>query len=693
MASFFLLFALLSNMLYIPCYFYVRNITRGNALEYYQQKLEDGVRSLDTSLTAMSNLQTLLNQDALFLMMGYVRSELDSASLVKIRNSVRAYLLPYDMVAETGLAMGDDILFTRNRIYYQREQLTVDKFFSCRGLSTAEYVRQFTGASCVLPAMVFDSVDYGAYKAFTVAWRWSRANDIYLFSTFPIKNVFALMADQGVLSSGFVSISLGDTLIATSGAELTSDYELLTATASAVELTVSLQIPNSYIEQDLAQLLRLVQIFLMIVALATAVWIALLAIAAARPLNRITDALYNSKHLSSEPGGKGTAAELAEWIKKLDSRLTNYEDIIAAQQENLRIHTLEKALYRGLYNQESREAFCAAYPVFPKRWRMALVQYGPEETGVDDSRLTLLFTECLHQELPGAILLPTDNDTLLVILSNEEGQDPAQMLEKLRVTIKARYGLLFSFTLSDAFDGPASLAGAYQQMEYESNTLPAASAPQREKPPLSLQQLQTMYMALSCGDEKAALSLLENAASSPALGQDFFLSKHTYQMIANMLVTVKLESSCDLNDIPIPPFSHGDIRKLYTEELPHCFSRIAGRIARQRKALTQDLDQSILSFINTNLGNPLLCISMVTDQFQISAPTLQKRLHAAVAQTFSAYVEDARMNKARKELMETDRTVQEISEGCGYTTPNSFYKAYKRRFREAPLSLRKDGKR
>ena len=36
-------------------------------------------------------------------------------------------------------------------------------------------------------------------------------------------------------------------------------------------------------------------------------------------------------------------------------------------------------------------------------------------------------------------------------------------------------------------------------------------------------------------------------------------------------------------------------------------------------------------------------------------------------------------------------TVQEISESCGYTTPNSFYKAYKRCFGEAPLDLRKKG--
>lgn len=47
------------------------------------------------------------------------------------------------------------------------------------------------------------------------------------------------------------------------------------------------------------------------------------------------------------------------------------------------------------------------------------------------------------------------------------------------------------------------------------------------------------------------------------------------------------------------------------------------------------------------------------------------------------------MDKARQMLRETDLTVQEISESCGYAAPNSFHKAYKRRFGETPLTMRK----
>lgn len=162
-------------------------------------------------------------------------------------------------------------------------------------------------------------------------------------------------------------------------------------------------------------------------------------------------------------------------------------------------------------------------------------------------------------------------------------------------------------------------------------------------------------------------------------------------MIANILVMVKLESSCDLSDAVIPPYNQEDLPSLFEKQLPQCFLRICQRVSDQRMTMSQDLINGMLTYIHENLSDPSLSITALTEKFQISAPTLQKRLRSAVGQTFSAYVETARMNKARQELLETGRTVQEISESCGYTSPNSFYKAYKRCFGEAPLDIRKKG--
>lgn len=697
LSSCFLLFALLTNLTYIPCYAYIRRLTRDNALTQYRQKLENGVNALATAVQALGYMDTIFFKESHYSALGYQPDSLTDTELNTLRKVVQTYLSPYEFLAEAGLSMGEDILFTRRRLYHSREELRAENYFSCQGMTTAEFVRQFSGTVCVLPAGTFFSSDYRAYEGFTVAWRWSRLSSAYFFATFPLAKVYGLMAEPGVLEAGGIAISQGGRMIASQNfqAEAASaEDEILSYYFESLGLTVQIRVPNAYIEESLAQLRRLAVVFFSIMVAATAIWIVVCTLGAARPVNRVMESLANSQFIKGEMGGgKSTAVELARSIDALDSRIASYEDIITAQRERARVQTLERALYRGLYSEEETEAFRTAYPCFPERWRMALIQYAPEENAVDTPGLTFLFTEFLHQHLSHATLLPTEPDALLVILSCAEGEDPKAALEALRADTERRCGLLFSFVLSSVHEGPQQLAAAYQQLEYEcSSALEMGVTPRREKMPLSLQQLQTIYMALSCGDAAVSLATLAECARAIRETPDFILSKCAYRMIANMLVTVRLEAACDLADATIPSFSQDNIYGLFEEELPRCFQRICDRVSEQRRSLAQDLMDSIFSYIDENLGNPMLCVSAITDRFKISAPTLQKRLHAAVGQTFSAYVENARMSKARRELIETTRTVQEISEDCGYATPNSFYKAYKRRFGEAPLELRKNPK-
>ncbi|MBQ8814840.1 MAG: helix-turn-helix transcriptional regulator [Lachnospiraceae bacterium] len=202
-----------------------------------------------------------------------------------------------------------------------------------------------------------------------------------------------------------------------------------------------------------------------------------------------------------------------------------------------------------------------------------------------------------------------------------------------------------------------------------------------------MQQLQTIYYALQCGDAKTAVSTLKNCTAKILAENDLFAAKHSYRILGYVLVSLKLETSCP-TDIPIPPFRGDDIHMLYEKDLPQCFYSIAAQIRQQHTEQTERLEQDILEYIQINLANQQLSIALVSDHFHISAPTLQKRMNAICGKTFSAYVESSRMEKARQLLRETNDTVQDIAESVGYINSNSFFKAFKRNFGETPLSYR-----
>ena len=150
---------------------------------------------------------------------------------------------------------------------------------------------------------------------------------------------------------------------------------------------------------------------------------------------------------------------------------------------------------------------------------------------------------------------------------------------------------------------------------------------------------------------------------------------------------IDMENDC-LTDIPIPAFRSDDLQSLFEQEFPDCFYLIAAQLKQQQMKNAEQLEQNILSFIQDNLSNSQLSVSMVAEHFHISAPTLQKRINAVSGKTFSAYVESVRMQRAQQLLRETSDTVLEIAEAIGYSNKNSFHKAYKRYFGEPPLAYR-----
>jgi hypothetical protein len=63
---------------------------------------------------------------------------------------------------------------------------------------------------------------------------------------------------------------------------------------------------------------------------------------------------------------------------------------------------------------------------------------------------------------------------------------------------------------------------------------------------------------------------------------------------------------------------------------------------------------------------------MVQDYFNISQPTLQKIIKQVTGHTFQSYVETSRLNKARELLQESNYSIREIYEKCGFSNKTAF---------------------
>ncbi|MBQ7841460.1 MAG: helix-turn-helix transcriptional regulator [Lachnospiraceae bacterium] len=690
-ASYLLVFSFLSNILYIPCYFYIRQINRATVVEHYQYKLNNGMQMLDASIDSIQAFGYLISKTPAYNELYYTHAEIDSAVLNDLREVMSTSLTsPYGFISNFGLTQDDRILFTKEQIYFNREYLTYDFYFSC---DEENYFDMFTNTYCFLPAAHFNTTAAGAYDAVTFGYRCSARKDMYLFIHYPLQKLAELFVDHAVLDTSQIALYHGDTLLACIGSSPEDSFELLTVSSSTGRnIRLELKLSDSYIEQDLAGFRHLVQIFLIIILFAVCLWVALFSWRIASPLNLISKTLYETGHFYEDSFKRNSTDIIVDGIKKMGVKLSDYSQIIDGQKERNRIHLLEKALYRGLYDESSRQSFAEAFPDFPANWQLAMIQYTSDDNPKAQDSIQLLLTQYFQQKLPNMVLLPYSQDALLAFFPADDESSPVTELEGARKYIQEQYPVSISFAVSQIYHHYSLLSDALQQLEYETIALQqfSSSPAHRRDLPISIQQIQAIYLALQNGDEQSAISALRNGSASFLTNnrQDLATAKYSHQMIVYALIRIKLENN--ILDVSIPHFKAENVQYLFEVELPQCFTQITIRLKQQHVNQMQNLDQNIFAFIDENIGNQQLCVSMVTDYFHISAPTLQKRMNSCVSKTFSAYVEDLRMKKAHQMLQDTYLTVQEIAESVGYTNANSFYKAYKRYFGEAPRSTRKN---
>lgn len=99
---------------------------------------------------------------------------------------------------------------------------------------------------------------------------------------------------------------------------------------------------------------------------------------------------------------------------------------------------------------------------------------------------------------------------------------------------------------------------------------------------------------------------------------------------------------------------------------------------------------AILAFLDANYGDSDLSLTMVADTFRISVPYLSSLFKASAGVNFSNYVEDVRIEKAKGFLKNTSMSVGEIAVATGYSSTNSFSRAFRRVTGDSASEYRKN---
>jgi AraC-like DNA-binding protein len=193
--------------------------------------------------------------------------------------------------------------------------------------------------------------------------------------------------------------------------------------------------------------------------------------------------------------------------------------------------------------------------------------------------------------------------------------------------------------------------------------------------------------ALESGNPDIACTILHETAAALSSQEDIQLSKLISGLFIDMAEELTAKYPDVLKSTEIPEYVPDRQDSYFNRLLPDYFQQICTLMKNHREENITRQEQSILDFIGGHLFDSNLYITMVCDQFKISAPSIQKLVKKVSGRTFLVYVENLRMNRACEILKAGDHTIVETASLCGFSNANSFSRAFKRVYGFPPSVL------
>lgn len=123
----------------------------------------------------------------------------------------------------------------------------------------------------------------------------------------------------------------------------------------------------------------------------------------------------------------------------------------------------------------------------------------------------------------------------------------------------------------------------------------------------------------------------------------------------------------------------GDFKNLRELEgdLLHLAQLICDFVSEKSQNQESELKQDLFTYLNDNFTSYQLTIESLAEKFDLTVSYVSRFIKKETGTTFSKYVQDLRMEKVKKDLVETDLPIKDIIQNCGYYDVSNFTRKFR----------------
>lgn len=709
------LFFVCTAMMMVPTYVLSLHEVEQRTLETTGSVLTSGLTLIEESMSAVCTAADALYQNHKVYDMKFIEEPLAASHVHQIldaQNTYKNITLSLPMVRESGMLLENGSLFLSGQFYTDAEfgfsaickpptpmrfSQWVDSLHIL-GKSYAASDIQLTVASSHIDGVVF-----------CIALPLnSQARNCFFFALYEKNELLQqLLLPQYINACSLsMSDSTGNPLL--HYGQTPGRYVSITKRSPLFGLEVTMQIDTAVFSQEMSHFRQIMLICLLVYLLVGIMIVILYAYQNTKPIAAVLQATESiGRETGIYPENQEQVSpykSLHNFITHLGKEMLNTQQTVSYQLMELRKGTMEQLLRGELFLPEDLAKVKQFFPDFPQSFQMLVlrVPYAEHLSMEATTTARLQINKILREAFSHDALIYFLDSICVVFLpwkGNFSLEDRETFLANIAADMLKKTDLEVKFAISDPMDDMGSIPQVYYQLlqllhiagATGERILHAANA-SMAKIDLSVCSSERFYEMLVKGDWKSALSCMEldilrikklKYVSENDIQQLFYI--YRYELSRVLQLTQRYEESA-IAELPAYQ-SNLSVEERFKPLQDSCV-QLAEHILNLQKQKEESFERQILLYIDNHLNDPALCIQQITDQFSISEATLRAVLQKLVGVNYKEYVDEKRMTMAQYLLEHSSQPVSQIPLCCGYSSANTFYKAFKRHFDCTPSEMR-----
>ncbi len=438
------------------------------------------------------------------------------------------------------------------------------------------------------------------------------------------------------------------------------------------------------------------------------------------PIDRIRSTL--SEDDTEEPSAPACEDEIEEINQRISERTSKIQSLFSYKKQSQSIYQenfLKSQLLQDKYTDDEFWEKCEAEELPYKKgdsFVLVYAQWFPsctesENQISDQGLICFALANVIHELFDQDVTvkdLPFDQNGIAFLFSFPHNASPvvnSVLLSQVQTTFAQYFDLTLSFFLSSSFKKPRSMCSSMQALQelsgykffhpsgcilysdsFSSDELVTEICPSPD-----IARLEALIR--TC--EWPACSTMLDAWFESLAGYTWEAAETSITVFLSKLLPMfkRISSTC-------PSFPAINYYVFYNQvSSAYTLQQAQSLISDQVREIILTIEsgersssglyaKNVQEFIDKNYSDPELSSKSIADQFHVSVAYLNRIFKQKTGESISSYIKLLRLEKAKKLLLETNKSVESIAKSVGFENTKYFYPLFKNEYGISPNLFR-----